>query len=260
MKEKRYYWLKLSENFFREPEVKKLRQLPGGDIHTIIYQKLMLLSLETGGTLYFSGIDDTLEAELALTIDEDANTVRMCIMYLEKVRLIEYIEDRTAIIMRQVPELIGSETDAARRQRKSRNLKQKCDIVTPLSHPSHTSVTQIIDKDIDKDIDDDIINTIISNFTKKTKIQTKKTKKLKSQIEKKVNAIGKNEMHSYLDYIIRLIQNNALGEFIPTLDYITGNGFNEYYRKFKNKKLNFRHMEMQQDYDIAAIEHDFIIN
>lgn len=46
---KRYWWLKLPENFFDAIEIKKLRRIAGGDTYTIIYLKMMLLSLKNNG-------------------------------------------------------------------------------------------------------------------------------------------------------------------------------------------------------------------
>ena len=46
MGNKRYYWLKLKDDFFRQPKIKKLRQIAGGDTYTVIYLKLQLLSLQ----------------------------------------------------------------------------------------------------------------------------------------------------------------------------------------------------------------------
>ena len=48
---KRYFWLKLKEDFFRQKEIKKLRKIAGGDTFTIIYLKLQLLSLQDNGKL-----------------------------------------------------------------------------------------------------------------------------------------------------------------------------------------------------------------
>ena len=56
---KKFYWLKLSENFFRQPRIKKLRRIAGGDTYTIIYLKMQLLSLENEGKLYFEGVEET---------------------------------------------------------------------------------------------------------------------------------------------------------------------------------------------------------
>ena len=65
---KRYFWLKLKEDFFRQKEIKKLRKIAGGDTFTIIYLKLQLLSLRDNGKIFFEGVEDTLFEELALEL------------------------------------------------------------------------------------------------------------------------------------------------------------------------------------------------
>ena len=81
---KKYYWLKLKENFFRQKEIKKLRKIAGGDTYTIIYLKMLLLSLQEEGKLYFEGVEDDFAEELALELDEDVNNVAMTIAFLLK--------------------------------------------------------------------------------------------------------------------------------------------------------------------------------
>ena len=44
--DKKYYWLKLKDDFFRDKKMKKLRNIAGGDTYTIIYLKMQLLSLK----------------------------------------------------------------------------------------------------------------------------------------------------------------------------------------------------------------------
>ncbi|MDS8126694.1 phage replisome organizer N-terminal domain-containing protein, partial [Streptococcus pneumoniae] len=48
VKNKRYYWIQLAQDFFKSKEMKLLRKIAGGDTHTIIYLKMMLISLEDG--------------------------------------------------------------------------------------------------------------------------------------------------------------------------------------------------------------------
>ena len=57
MEQKRFYWLKLHEDFFRQKDIKKLRQIAGGDTYKVIYLKMLLSSLRTGGILYFHGVE-----------------------------------------------------------------------------------------------------------------------------------------------------------------------------------------------------------
>jgi len=46
---KRYYWLKLKEDFFADIRMKRLRKISAGGTYTIIYLKLLLLSLRDEG-------------------------------------------------------------------------------------------------------------------------------------------------------------------------------------------------------------------
>ncbi len=47
---KRYYWLKLPDDFFRQKPIKKLRKIAGGDTYTIIYLKMLLIAMKQDGT------------------------------------------------------------------------------------------------------------------------------------------------------------------------------------------------------------------
>lgn len=120
---KRYYWLKLKEEFFQDKEVKKLRKIAGGDTYTVIYLKLMLLSLKSDGRLYFDGVEDTFHEELALEIDEDAENVRVTLMYLEKMGLLQLVND-DEIFLTQMDSLIFSESESAQRVREHRAKKK----------------------------------------------------------------------------------------------------------------------------------------
>lgn len=118
--EKRYYWLKLSEDFFKDKAIMKLRNIAGGDTYTIIYLKMMLLAIRQDNKLYYDGIELTFSDEIALEIGEDPENVRMTLQYLLQKNLIEEITD-DEIYLSQCEEMVGSETDAARRKRVSRN-------------------------------------------------------------------------------------------------------------------------------------------
>lgn len=120
---KKYYWLKLMNDFFTQPRIKKLRKIAGGDTYTIIYLKLQLLSLKNNGVLIFEGIEDNVVEELALTIDEDEDDVSITFQFLLKQGLIEQIDDES-YLMTETQFLIGSETASTIRSRKSRK-KQK---------------------------------------------------------------------------------------------------------------------------------------
>ena len=121
---KRYYWLKLKNDFFRSKEIKKLRRIAGGDTYTIIYLKMLLLSLNDQGKLYFDGVEDTFVEELALEIDEDEDNVKVAVAFLLKVGLMEMVDEDTAFLT-AIPEMIDSETDKAALMRRKRHREKQ---------------------------------------------------------------------------------------------------------------------------------------
>lgn len=91
---KRYYWLKLQNDFFSSKRIKKLRKLAGGDTYTIIYLKMQLLALKKDGQLEYTGLEDTFAEEIALDIDESPEDVQVTINYLLSCGLMETNDDR----------------------------------------------------------------------------------------------------------------------------------------------------------------------
>ena len=151
-KKKRFYWLKLKENFFAQPKIKKLRRIAGGDTYTIIYLKMQLLSLGDEGKLCFEGIEDDFIEEIALTIDEDVENVRLTVMFLMKHGLIEEIEKDTFALI-EAMQNIGSESAGAERVRRHRE-KQNEQKALQCNAPVTKCNTEIEkDIEIDKELD-----------------------------------------------------------------------------------------------------------
>lgn len=150
LKNKRYFWIQLTQDFFKSKEMKLLRKIAGGDTHTIIYLKMMLISLEDGGRIYYDGLADNLAEELSLVIDENIEDIKITLIFLESKGLLTKKSDRD-YFLEQVPEMVGSETASARRVRKFRENKLALQCNT-----NETKRNGDIDKDIDKEIDIDI--------------------------------------------------------------------------------------------------------
>lgn len=120
--EKRYYWLKLPKDFFSGIEIKRLRKLAGGDTYTVIYLKMLLLSLETNGIIQFQGICKDIIEEVALEVDEQEDDVRVVFQFLTSTGLLEPISE-IEYELTQTKEMTGSETATAKRVRKHRRKK-----------------------------------------------------------------------------------------------------------------------------------------
>ena len=153
---KRYYWLKLMDDFFDSKRIKKLRKMAGGDTYTIIYLKMQLLSLKKGGYLEYSGLEDEFYKEIALDIDEDEINVQVTIQYLLSCGLLE-TSDSIEYKLPFVQDNLGSETASTRRSRKSRENAQKS--LQCNSGATECNILQQncnVEIDIEKDIDTDI--------------------------------------------------------------------------------------------------------
>ena len=121
---KKFYWLKLMNDFFTQPKIKKLRKIAGGDTYTIIYLKLQLISLKNEGKLYFEGIEENFIEEMALTIDEDPENVAVTVQYLLKQGLLEE-SSNDEYLLTETQTLIGSETESAERVRRYREKEKE---------------------------------------------------------------------------------------------------------------------------------------
>lgn len=172
---KRYYWLKLSDDFFRQKEIKQLRRIAGGDLYTIIYLKMLLCSMDTGGKLYYEGISDDFASELALDIDEEVENVRVTIQFLiSKGILIENTVSEYELTTSK--EMVGSECGSARRMRKKRAADALAAGVPLIaSHCDSDVTTSDTEIDIDTETRDRDKSNIQSKSESKNKRFTKPT-------------------------------------------------------------------------------------
>ena len=150
---RRYYWLKLKEDFFTDKRIKRLRRISGGDTYTIIYLKLLLLSLKDSGKLYYDGVETDFIKELALTIDEKEDDVMVTVNYLIAQNLMEIIVENDEYFLTEIPSLIGSETASTRRSRKSREQKMlQCNTTATLMQQNcNTEIEKEIDIELEKE-------------------------------------------------------------------------------------------------------------
>lgn len=163
VKNKRYYWIQLAQDFFKSKEMKLLRKIAGGDTHTIIYLKMMLISLEDGGHIYYDGLADNLAEEIALVIDENVEDIKITLIFLESKGLLTKINDRD-YFLEQVPEMVGSETASTRRSRKHRELRGlHCNTIATTCN-GDIDIEKDIDTDIEKDVDENPVALVVEEY------------------------------------------------------------------------------------------------
>ena len=163
---KRYYWLKLREDFFQDEAISWLEEQENGKLYSLFYLKLCLKSINNNGVLVRQ-VGDMLIPYDAKKLGEITNTpkdtVIVALELLKRIGLVKIL-DNGELYLNQVQYMIGSETESTRRSRKSREKKKqqisnKLDKNIPLlqcNKISNKNATADIEIDIDKDIEIDI--------------------------------------------------------------------------------------------------------
>ena len=117
---KRYFWLKLKEDFFDNKHIKYLRSQQDGDRMTIVYLQLQLKSLKTVGVIKYDKLLPSCNEEIAFDLGEPIELVDRTVNLLETLNLVERLED-DSLYLKAVQDVVGSETQAAQRMRNKRN-------------------------------------------------------------------------------------------------------------------------------------------
>lgn len=149
---KRYFWLKLYDDFFGSLRIKKLRKMAGGDTYVIIYLKMQLKAMKTDGFIQFRGVEADIVDELALDLDEEPDNVRVTLAYLLSCGLAE-TSDNVNLFLPYSVDCVGSETASTQRWRDWKNRKALESNTTPTLPQQNANVEIEKEKEIDIEIE-----------------------------------------------------------------------------------------------------------
>lgn len=119
---KKYYYLKLKENFFESDEAIILESMPDGYIYSNILLKLYLRSLKNDGLLMFNNLIPYNAQMLATITRHQVGTIEKAIQIFRDLQLIEIL-DNGAIYMTNIQNFVGKSSTEADRIRKLRTEK-----------------------------------------------------------------------------------------------------------------------------------------
>lgn len=120
---KKYYYLKLKENFFESDEAIILESMPDGYLYSNILLKLYLRSLKNDGLLMFNNLIPYNAQMLATITRHQIGTIEKAIQIFKQLKLIEIL-DNGAIYMSNIQNFVGKSSTNADRMRLQR-AKQK---------------------------------------------------------------------------------------------------------------------------------------
>lgn len=195
-KDKKYYWLKLKEDFFEDDTISWIEEQENGKDYCLFYLKLCLKSLKTDGLL-IRNVGTMLVPydvkQLSKITNTDPDTVRVAMELFKNIGLIEILENGE-IYLNQLQNMVGSETKWAEKKRVQR---QKKDNVPKLSGQCPIEIEQ--EKETEQEID----------------LEKELEKELEQQqeIERK-DVVGKVKL--YFPYLNEKDLNTITNEFLKT--------------------------------------------
>lgn len=118
---KKYYYLKLKENFFDSDDMKLLQGMKDGYVYSDILLKLYLRSLRQEGRLMYRDLIPYTPEMIATITNHQVGTVERAMKILEQMGFIEIL-DNGAIYMSDIQNFIGQSSSEGDRKRAYRNL------------------------------------------------------------------------------------------------------------------------------------------
>lgn len=185
---KRYFWLKLQATYFSQLEQKKMKKQEHGKDMQIVYLRMMLLSLDKSGYIYYQGVYDSLEEELSEEFDEPVDIIKETLDYLMANNMISIDENSDCFVPESL-KLTGSESYSAERVRKYRKKQEVLHCNTDVTNCNGcvTACNEEIEseKEIKKEIDyqliADMYNDTCVSFPRLTKLSDKRKKAIKAR-------------------------------------------------------------------------------
>lgn len=116
MDNKKYYYLKLKENFYDSEEMIVLQNMQDGYLFSDILMKLYLRSLKNNGKLMFKDMIPYTPTAMAQVVRHQVGTVERALKIFRELGLIEVL-DNGAIYLLDIQNFIGKSSTEADRQR-----------------------------------------------------------------------------------------------------------------------------------------------
>lgn len=143
---------KASSYLFQYIGTEENAKAKNGLMKQIIYLKMLLMSANKNGYIFYSGVYETLQEEIAEEINEKVKDVKETLEYLTLNNLIMVNEENDCHIF-GASDMVGSETASTIRSRNSRNNKK-------LLQCNSNATTCNTEKEIEEDIEKEEIKSI----------------------------------------------------------------------------------------------------
>ena len=239
---KKYYYLRLKDNFFDSDELKILESMKDGYLYSNILLKLYLRSLKNDGKLVVNERIPYNAEMLASVTGHQVGTIKQALSMFKELGLIEVLENG-AIYMLDIQNFIGKGSTEADRQRlydrriseerkqnkltQLRNLEEICKKSTP-------EIEIELEKDIE--IEKEIHSSAKSTTTKRKRFEKPTLSQITQYCLERNNNVNAEQFYDYYESNGWKVGKNSMKDWKACVRTWERNGYDKPIKKKNNKQ------------------------
>lgn len=239
---KKYYYLRLKDNFFDSDELKILESMKDGYLYSNILLKLYLRSLKNDGKLVVNERIPYSADMLASVTGHQVGTIKQALSMFKELGLIEVLENG-AIYMLDIQNFIGKGSTEADRQRlydrriseerkqnkltQSRNLEEICKKSTP-------EIEKELEKDIE--IEKEIHSSAKSTTTKRKRFEKPTLSQITQYCLERNNSVNAEQFYDYYESNGWKVGKNSMKDWKACVRTWERNGYDKPIKNKNNKQ------------------------
>jgi len=235
---KKYYYLRLKDNFFDSDELKILESMKDGYLYSNILLKLYLRSLKNDGKLVVNERIPYSADMLASVTGHQVGTIKQALSVFKDLGLIDVL-DNGAIYMLDIQNFIGKGSSEADRKREYRQRIEtdRTNVQTNLRQISDKSTPEIeIELEKDIEIEKEIHSSAKSTTTKRKRFEKPTLSQITQYCLERNNNVNAEQFYDYYESNGWKVGKNAMKDWKACVRTWERNGYDRPIKKKNNKQ------------------------
>lgn len=257
---KKYYYLRLKDNFFDSDELKILESMKDGYLYSNILLKLYLRSLKNDGKLVVNDRIPYNAEMLASVTGHQVGTVKQALSIFKDLGLIDVLENG-AIYMLDIQNFIGRGSSEADRKREYRQRieNDRTNVQTKVQQISEKSPPEI-ELDIDIEIEKEI-HSSASTTTKRKRFEKPTLSQIEQYCIERNNNVNAEQFYDYYESNGWKVGKNSMKDWKAAVRTWERNGYNQS-AKLKSSKTDAMNVvkELMEEYEQSATDSESVID
>lgn len=235
---KKYYYLRLKDNFFDSDELKILESMKDGYLYSNILLKLYLRSLKNDGKLVVNERIPYSADMLASVTGHQVGTIKQALSIFKDLGLIDVL-DNGAIYMLDIQNFIGKGSSEADRKREYRQRIEtdRTNVQTNLRQISEKSPPEIeIELEKDIEIEKEIHSSAKSTTTKRKRFEKPTLSQITQYCLERNNNVNAEQFYDYYESNGWKVGKNSMKDWKACVRTWERNGYDKPIKKKNNKQ------------------------